>query len=849
MKKFLEIRRDLLYLSIYIIIVTVFLYNLIFSDKIFIFRDWYIPYNTKNYFLYAWNDELLGHINMFRSVDIVTLFLSYIFGMSIAMKILFLSIFILPYISFYFLSRNAFKVSPLPAFLASIIYSINPVTIELLWGGNGAISTGIIYGTVPICYYLIIKIFAEHKFIYILLFSIIISFISYNVWQLLSLLLPILLFHLIVSIDTKVRYRDVIDVLFRSSQIILLSLILSLPNLFFNYSRTYMMRNYEMANDIIMSNLKWGYQYINISNLLQFKFNASNYFIYKTCYLLNGCNFGYVYTVIFMFILIGTIIICMREWNKKLFVSTIFSILILLSILIISIILDTSNIRNINEILILILGIFRNPDKLSMIFIFFMSLSFGILTNILFEKFLKRSILCYLFGFMTVISLLLLLLPTDGFGGLTKYYFSDYQENLRLLTISNEADLPHIISGLNISDERILYLPYCTNGLVAVGDQPKTQPFILNVLGIRQGGIVDGYNQKLIDNMFDFYSYILNENADAINTYLTILNTDYIIISKNSYSKNKEVVTLGTSKVHYICGSPDNFIKIFRNMDYISVFEDDNYMIFKKPEKSLPLIYGLSEHRMDSTSKFARYNYCDKCITNVSHEPLNNYILSTRFNLTNSGKNNWNSFSIYIFDDWNNFIRVSFLTTGGIEIEQSKDGKYSPYKAFKLTPPIKKDVYYNVRIIKFDNYLGIQYRNRSLSYIDKYVNKLPFVMIRFNDSEGTFFGPSISSINVTSIDYRKIDPTKYLVNTTDNTTFVIFSENYDDNWIIQTKDKNIKSENSFFGFNSFETENIAGDNILYYNIQDKFKSFRLASLGTIQILLIMIIIKRIIKNK
>lgn len=713
MRKFLNLNylmnidMDFLYLSIYIIYIFLFIHDLLFSQRIFAFKDWYIPYDSYDHFKYVWDEELFGHVSLFRSIDAIILLFNNIFGLNITQKISFLAIFVLPYISFYVLTRKNFGLDSMSAFLASTLYAINPITIDLLWGGNGAVSVAVIYGTVPIIYHFIIKISRDNDIKHVLVLSIMTAFVSYNLWQLALLLIPILLFHTFVTLNRDTRLH-ILNIGCKALIIILVISIISLPNLFFNYSRTYIFEDMNIANDMTTSNLKWGYQYVDFNNIFLLEFNPSNYFVYKTCYILDNCNYGYFYVLVSVFIFLGTVVLAiMKRLNKQLIFGIIFSITSLLLILLIS---NLTKNYQLDDGLVLFLGIVRNPDKLLMIYLFFMSLSFGYVINTLVGTFFryennfesKKKILHFLTAFIFLFLLSLSFLPVwDGFGGLTKYYLNDKQSNIELLTISNERNLPYMMNYLNISDERILYLPYCSNGLFASGDQLKNQPFTPNILGIRQEGIQDGYNQKLINNLSYLYSSIAENRSYDINKYLTLFNTNYIVIKKNVDDKKMKVLVLGISRVPYICGSSEDFITIFMNLGYITIFDNDDYMIFGKIEKSLPIIYGLSEY----------------------------------------------------------------------------DGK---------------------------------------------------------------------DMDIVNIDHDKIDPTKYSIHMKGNSniTNIIFSNNYDKNWIIQTSDKKIRSENSFLGFNNFKIEiDNDEDVILYYEIQEMFEKFKLLSIGTL-ILFSIIIMKK-----
>lgn len=847
---------DFLYFLLYFTYISSFIYDLLSSNRIFIFKDWYIPYNGYDHFRYVWDDELFGHISLFRSIDAIILLSNNILGLNVTQKISFLAIFILPYISFYILLRNNFGQGSLSSFLASVLYSLNPITLDLLWGGNGAISVAVIYGIIPIIYYLIIKIYRDYDVLYIFIFSVLVSFISYNLWQLALLLIPILLFHICISIK-YIRLSNVSNAWPKIFMIILLVLMISLPNLFFNYSRTYILDDMMTTNDMAISNLKWGYQYVNFDNIFQLKFNPSNYFVYRNCYLLDNCGYGYFYMGILIFIFLGMVILTIiKRLNNKLIFAVIFSIISLLLILLVSYL-----IKNHQNGLTLFLSTIRNPDKLLMVYIFFISLSFSYVVNILIENFKLKKKESFIIIFIFLSSLSLSFLSTwDGFGGLTRYHFNDKQSNLELLTVSNEKDLPYILNYTNISNERILYLPYCSNSLFASGDQLKNQPFTPNILGIRQEGTHDGYNQKLINNLLYFYSSIAENKSDAINTYLTLLNTNYIVIKKNIYDKKLKVLTLGISRVPYICGSSEDFIIIFTNLNYVPIFENEYYIIFEKTEKSLPIIYGLSEYNGKDIN-FERIEglydtqnssfYCNNCTVQSSESISNNYRLHMKFNLINvNNTTGQNSFSIYLFDNWEKFINVTFLENGGLKIGKSESGIYS-YQKFEKTSPIIKEKYYDIEILKLDNYLEIKYQNETLEYIDSYVGQFPFITIRFENSEGYFSKPDITSIDIKNIDYDKIDPTRYLIHIgkNSNITDIIFSNNFDKNWIIHTSDKKIRSKNSFLGFNNFkiETDDDNKDIVLYYNIQEIFEKFKLLSMGTLTLFLIVIIKKRVKK--
>jgi len=854
-------KRDFWYFLVYFSFIFLFLHKLLFSQQFFTFKDWYIPRQDVNYLLYAWDEELFGHVNLFRSVDGLFLFLSFTFGMLPAQKFLFTFIFLLPYLSFYFLLRKGFGLPSTPSFLAAVLYSFNPVTLDFLWGGSGAYTGVTVYGSIPLIYYFI-RNFSRADFFTIVLFSFITSFVSYNLVMFLLLLIPLLLFHFLTSYINKMSF-DFSGVLRKVFFIIILSSLLSLSNLSFTLSRITSLQEQDFFQNLIISNLKWSYGNISYTNLLLLNFNPSNYFVYHNYYL-DGCDFDIFYLAIWF--LIFLCFIFNNNKNERYYVqfliSIFISVILLESILIISLIINNG--LYVKELL-LILSLVRNPDKILASLLFFISLSFGFAVNTIFPKIAKTirgaKILSFSVIFIFLVALCFSYMPVwDGYGGFTRYYYENVDSNLNLLTISKEEKLPELLNYFNLTNERILYLPYSSPALFTAGDQKKLLPFVPNVVGIRQGGILDGYNSKLIYAIHDFYSSIAKMELRKIEAYLDFFSINYVIIAKNSYNVTMRVTTMGASKVPYIYGSYIEFFKVFKDLNCSIVCENEDYVILKKPTESLPLIYGLS-YKHENVSNLIDINercqminsthfFCSDDVFKINNSFQEGFNAFLNFNLNKGGQENWHSFSFYLFKDWKNFIRINFLQKGGMSVGKATNGSWTPYKTFITTPPIVNGQSYEIEVLKLRGLLEIKYHNNKLIYVDSTMQELPYILLQFEKSEGYLTKPTLYSIDLIKVNYTKITPVKYLIQTTEDITYINFSHNYNGNWAIIHQNEKIKSDCSFLGLNLFTISNVNKIPLnLYYQPQDLFISFKTISVLTFIIIGYLIIVLFIKKRK
>lgn len=795
-------RKNIIYYIIFITFIVFFLNQFIIYPNLISHKDSTIPTMNANLFFEKWDDNMFGHISLANTVKILYLLLTNIFGFLITNKIFFLSIFLLPFSTFSFMLKNSYKIPIKVGFIPSLLYSVNPVTLDFLWGGNGGYFSGIIYGSFPLILYFLKNIQTKFKFTYAIILIFLISFLIFNLWVLFPMVVAIFIFLLFSQkLPSKINFAKIFII------IVFASVFLGFVNMFFSFSRLF-----SFGELPVKTTFEWSYKNITPYSLLSLTFNRSNFFIYNICQSRGFCNFGIFYFSIFVFVsffMLHFLGKFNKNQKKLILLSYFFISITLLTIYLIGYLVFNKP-GLINNFLT-ILSSFRNPDKLITIYIFFLSLSFAFILNYLKNYYkLGNNILLFV-TLITIISLSIAFIQFyDGFLGLSNFYLEkDAKNSIKYISLTKD-DFGFIndVNKFNSNKDRVAIFPYCSTGYTHI--DKRIANFVFNVAVLSSGGIFDGYNNSTVNTITDFYQAIIKNDTVKINYYSEILEIKYFAVEKtNDFSNNTSVRFISSP---YICGAPENFIRIFKSI-YPIVFENNNTIIFETISQR-PILYALEY----STNNIVLINFtkgfqnetnsivCNNCrfeIINSSEDILGYNLTINNITLSKVGNSPWHSVSFLVnFDDWQNYYRIILRKTGEISFIRVKDNKTDQILFYNINLNVSRP--FSIKISKFGPNLEIYIQNNRINFTDYNLINRNELQLWLDNSNGIIQGINLELIRLKIIDYQKISSTQYKIFTSfSNKTLIVFSDSYNPLWSLNSKDDSIKSSLVYNSFNGF----------------------------------------------
>lgn len=523
---------------------------------------------------YVWNPENLGFLQVFGLNFMIPLGIYTIFGGLFTQKILVVFPFVMSYFScYYFLS--SFKFKPVPIFLASFFYAINPVTISaFIGGGIGQLVTFSVFPFFSLYFY---KMLSGNKFSlkYIVILGLMTIFLLNNFVGLayaIFILLPYTLLYFIY-------YKDSVRKSLRLIPLFIIFSLIFLPT--------------TIVGRIIESNVTASD--LSIKHSASFRGDAA--YTYSDASLLNlirlagntgtaqqeeGLNynthnsytvFGLILSLVAVFSLLFIRYAKREPYFLMILCAAISFILILGTVLLIKTYPDFVDFN-------IIFSTLRNPEKLMYPLTYSLILLFAYGTQTISNKIRKKNkLLSNIFLASLSIMILLYNIPAlDGTLGLekirgTKYIIDDKYQHL-----------PRILEGIdkNYDKFRFILLPW------EYGVNIKIRDKLPNYFGSTLGAQIYGTNISGFKDVFDSISY----NSNDKHQLLSLFNVKYVIIDNTFEDTSppliRDLIRLYGFAVYYdsnsywITGKPSYFLSIFNNdPNFALVYRDKNFSIFR----------------------------------------------------------------------------------------------------------------------------------------------------------------------------------------------------------------------------------------------------------------------------
>lgn len=812
--------KDIIFsLSIIIIVLIISLRNIEFL-KMWAFGD-LITFPTDHNLmidsiLYSWKSEGIGFPNPpFINFNILALLVSYIFGSIIGQKILFLSIFIISFLSSYYFLKY-FKFESKISFIGAFIYTFNPVTISSFAGGSiGELMTFAIF---PFFIIFIYRLVLDNRFdmrhVSILVLLSIFIFNIYVAFWYSILSIPVLL----IIFRCKIRnvFRLIIPIFLIS--IIFLPTFVGLISMDSGISK-------EEISFIPMA--KYTYNDISILNIIRMAGNKGsaqneeflNYNTLNTYTIL-----GYVLS---FFALSSIVLLINNKIQKEVrnlilygFISFGLGTIILLIIKNDPGLVDSS----------VILSSLRNPMKLIyplvlpfvVLFCCSMNILFDKLFDILFDIFDKISrdrFKIYIISVFVIIIIFYNYPALDGTLGLKTILSQQYIVDNKYFELK---DIMYRIDN-RYNDSMILFLPweYITN--------LRIRGEMNNYFGTNLGAQTVGIDISKFKEVFDVMT---SKDSDTKYDVFTLFNVKYVVIDKTFKSDDEKFdwyrelkdnynsLVLDSHNSYWIVGNPNYFYSIFnKDQNFKLAYEDKNFAIFRndiEPRK----FSSIFDNKFDFDVKAEYVQKSDNLVKNPSFE--NNSQEWTiwkkeSIKLSDDSKEGNRSIILYGQDEW---------WSTAFQIFPVKDDvlyRLTYYeKIFNMTDAHTKILWYNqteklgegdgfrsdyIDLYKENLIEGVWYKIDRIfsSPKDTKMSRIEFKGSRLIDNttntsiflDGISFNeisPEITDIPYsTKIDYIRINPTLYKIKVNKTVPFILsFVESYNPSWeAIIYKDKKI----------------------------------------------------------
>jgi len=556
---------DLILLIIYILILIFLFRNLDFA-KMWAYGD-LNPSSIKfmiSQAFYAWNDEGLGLPNVVQNhINIlISIILAYVTGEIQAQKIYIILIFIITYITMFYVAKQLLNLSGLLSFISAILYSINPFTVRLFV--DGFIGELTLYAVTPLVFYFYIKYLNTFKSIYILFIALLYPFYGnlYTTFWVLTLLILSITIAYFIFISKQNIWHIIKGIIL----LLILFILLLLPTLIEHYY-AYSGKDENIKN-IIIADVKWNYKDATLIHLLRYAGDhgsAQSYLGY------NSINyFTWIGMLFEIFVVISLLLLKKINNDIKLVVVSSW-ISLLISITIIETIRSNPELATSS----LILGMLRSPVKLMQIIALNLTILAIITLKYIYEKFEKHIISKVIITIILVLLIFLYNLPAmDGKYGLSlrdDFYLVD--EKLYML--------PHILKQYdqNYENKRILFMPFDYDTLI------KLRSVLLNYFGIRPALYS---NTTKIEQI---YNSLISMDQNIRDCYLKLFNVKFIIINMNFKSpfewyyetmREKGVFVFQQWGAFFIGGNISQLSTLYLlDNNTKIVYEDSSFIIFQ----------------------------------------------------------------------------------------------------------------------------------------------------------------------------------------------------------------------------------------------------------------------------
>ena len=802
---------------------------------------------TKNLGFYLWTGEGLGSLSIkpINYFSMITLF-SVTLGSMLAQKVMFLSLFLISFLTFHFFARK-FSLNPVPSLLGALFYSFNPVTISEFTGGS---MTLIVYAIFPLILFYLFKFVQSPKLdLTVLAIFGILGFFIFNLhaaFWFIIFIIPLLLLDILL---VKKGIKNI-------SRVVILATILCLiliPNIL-GYTGVYGTSSNEKTT--FESTAAYCYKDSAMYNILRLAGNtgssqAREFLNYNT---LNG------YTVLgYILPIIAFLPFMTRNQkfakNKNLFIKS-AAIALLISSGLILLVKAMPSIVDLNPIL----GSLRNPVKL----LYPLSFSLCFLFTIGVEKLLSKSTKKWykqkrniIISVALIAIILLYNYPAlDGTLGLAKVRGENYYIEDKYYT------LPVILTGIDADyeDSRILFLPWEYPSLLKIRSE------IPNYFGVSLGAGISS-DIKWLKDAFEI-TLTSSDRSDVLGLF----GVKYVVIDKDfkSYyegqswyeSLDKETYALYESQDSYwITGNASFFKQIFNSdSKFELIYDNQDFSIFKN-NNALTKVYTRSD---ETALNFSYAPISDNLLKNPSFENNSEYWqLSSRDNsqITQDDQGN----SVLMLYGKENTFTTSYQVVPVTE--------YTFYrlkfavKGFNITDMHSKILWYDITENLTEgkafsaNYIKLSQMNLTEGqwYTIEEVFKAPksavrariyFLANRIVNSTGTIMyidNVSFQEVQkvisnkdeiftgINNCTYSKISPTKYIINLHASSPLIIaLSDAYNPSWTCYVNGEAISSTPLYGIINSFQVNQTAVSEItIEYSPQKWFDISFLVSISTL----------------
>jgi hypothetical protein len=814
--------KSILIVSLFLILLFVFLYRNLKVSELWAFGDLEaFPSNiriTQNWAFYIWNEDGLGRLfsGAFNYYLTIVL-LSSIFGSSFAQKILFLSVPLVSFFTFFLLMRKL-NVSLNASILGALAYSFNPITVSEFIGGSLAFL--IIYPAFPIIFILSARIIrcqesCTRDAIALGVVCFFIFSIQIAIWYII-VLIPLLIFNL-----QKGYFRRIL----RFAIPLIIGFLILFPNILGSIG---LYDSLSPRIGSLESDAAYNYgdsTFYNIARLAGNKggAQAEEFMNYNT---LNAYTIlGYVIPLVaFLPFLSKNRHI---ERNKRILtMSTALAFLILSGVVLL--LKDLPFLVTLNPVL----GSLRNPAKLmyplSFTLCFLLAMGTEQLLTLLSRK--QNSRLRSIFVLILVTTILLYNYPAfDGTVGLDKFRDSNYYIPVKYFA------LPEVLEKIDksYSNFGVLFLPWEYSALLKIRSQMP------NYFGLSVGAGI--YNN--IDWLKSVFEVAVAEKSSNRSAILSIFGVKYVVIDKNFRSSNegqewyenlkkgRNYVIYESQDSYWVAGDYCYFYRIFNSdTNFKLVYDEGDFAIF--------------ENNAATTKLYTRSGAED---LTFSYTPVSENLLKNP-----SFKNNteywktWPSNLVNITDDYNHidewltlYGQEFLFTICSQEVSVRENASYRlgfSVMAHNITDMHAKVLWYNVteNLIEDDAFYAdfidldkMNLKNGEWSNIQKdfFAPKgskmagIEFLANRLENFTSTIMcvddisfcetAPIIENSkeffsSMRNINYTKINPTKYLTKINATSTFVIaFSKTYSPSWVCYTNGKRVSSFSLYNAVNGF----------------------------------------------